>query len=220
MGIWSISNYSPGTSGISPLRMGEYLFGIGRKYRRLPRQVALYVGEARLRMKDRIEGPAAFVRFDLVDIREMDGERLLASANAGDNVLALLTRVDEQREAVRRILERIAARRPGERDETLAELFIISGLRRMEDEARREATKMPVLNDIMDNKVIGPAIRQGLRQGRVEGQLELLRSQIEKRFGRIAPAVAQRLAALKPAQLKRVGLRLLDAQRIEDLFAR
>jgi hypothetical protein len=90
----------------------------------------------------------------------------------------------------------------------------------MEDEARREATKMPILNDIMDNRVIGPAIRQGLRQGRVEGQMEILHSQIVKRFGRIPPAVAQRLAALKPAQLKRVGLRLLDAQRIEDLFAR
>jgi hypothetical protein len=207
-----------------PMRMGEYLFGIGRKYRRLPRQVALYVGEARLRMKDRIEGPTAFVRFDLVDIREMDGERLLASAHVGDNVLALLTRLGGQREAVRRILERIAARRPGEREVALAELFIIVGLRRMEDEARREATKMPILNDIMDNKVFGPVLRQGLRQGRVEGrvegQMEILHSQIVKRFGRIPPAVAQRLAALKPVQLKRVGLRLLDAQRIEDLFAR
>jgi hypothetical protein len=107
------------------MRMGEYLFGIGRKYRRLPRQVALYVGEARLRMKDHVEGPGTFVRFDLVDIREMDGERLLASANFGDNVLALLTRLGEQREAVRRILEQIAARRPGEREEALAELFIL-----------------------------------------------------------------------------------------------
>jgi hypothetical protein len=79
-------------------------------------------------MKDHIEGPAAFVRFDLVDIREMDGERLLASVNAGDNVLALLTRVGEQREAVRQILERIAARRPGERDEALAELFYYLGI--------------------------------------------------------------------------------------------
>jgi hypothetical protein len=48
----------------------------------------------------------------------------------------------------------------------------------------------------------------------------MLTSQIEKRFGRIPPAVSQRIAALKPAQLKRAGLRLLDAQRIEDLFAR
>ncbi len=199
-----------------PMRMGEYLFGIGRRFGKLPRQVALYVGEARLRMKDHIEGPNAFVRFDLVDIREMDGERLLASGNAGDNVLAVLTRLGEQRESVRRVLERIAAMRADERDGALAELFIIAGLRRMEDEARLEAGKMPILNDIMDNKVIGPL----LRQGRAEGQVEMLRSQIEKRFGRITPAVAQRIAALKPAQLKRVGLRLLDAKRIEDLFAR
>jgi predicted transposase YdaD len=94
----------------------------------------------------------------------------------------------------------------------------------MEDEARREANKMPILNDIMDNRVIGPAIRKGLAQGRVEGrmegQVEIVLSQIQKRFGRIPPAVGQRIAALKPAQLKRVAVRLLDAQTIEDLFAR
>ena len=39
-----------------PLRMAEYLFGIRRKYGKMPRQVALYVGEAPLRMKDHIEG--------------------------------------------------------------------------------------------------------------------------------------------------------------------
>jgi hypothetical protein len=79
---------------------------------------------------------------------------------------------------------------------------------------------MPILNDIMDNEVVGPLLRQGRAEGRVEGQVEILLSLIEKRFGKIPPAVSQRVAALKPAQLKRVGLRLLDAHRIEDLFAR
>jgi hypothetical protein len=203
-----------------PLRMAEYLFGIGRQYGRLPRQVALYVGEAPLRMKDRVEGPDVSVRFQLVDIRDLDGDRLLASTNMGDNVLALLTKIGDQLKGVRRILERIATGPPGARDEALAELFIFAGLRNIEVEARREAKKMPILNDIMDNRVIGPAIRKGLRQGRVEGQVEILRKQIQKRFGSIPPAVAQRIAALKPAQLNRVAVRLLDAQRIEDLFAR
>jgi hypothetical protein len=54
----------------------------------------------------------------------------------------------------------------------------------------------------------------------VEGQVDMLLSQIQKRFGRVPPDVSQRITALKPVQLKRVGLRLLDAQRIEDLFAR
>jgi hypothetical protein len=203
-----------------PLRMAEYLFGIGLRYGRLPRQVVLYNGEAPLRMKDRVESPGVSVRFHLVDIRDLDGERLLASPNIGDNVLPVLTRLSEQPKAVRRILERIAAGYPEERDQALAELLIVARLRRLSGEVIKEARKMPITEDILDNEVFGPAIRKGLRQGRVEGQVEMLRSQIEKRFGRIPPAVGQRIAALKPAQLKRAGLRLLDAQRIEDLFAR
>ena len=223
-----------------PLRMAEYLFGIRRKYGKLPRQVALYVGEAPLLMDDRIEGPDCSVRFHLVDIRTLDGEQLLASPNMGDNVLAVLTSFGEQPRAVRRVLERIAAGSPGERDQALAELLILARLRRLQDEVKREAEKMPITEDIMEHEIIGPAIRKGMAQGRIagfsegriegrsegrsegriEGQVEILLSLIQKRFGRVSPAVAQRIAALKPAQLKRVGLRLLDAQRIEDLFAR
>lgn len=203
-----------------PLRMAEYLFGIRRKYGKLPRQVALYVGEAPMLMDDGMEGPDVSVRFHLVDIRELDGEQLLASAHMGDNVLAVLTSLGEQPRAVRRILERIAAGSPEERDEALAELLILAKLRRLSGEVIEEARKMPITEDIMDHDVIGPLLRQGRAEGRVEGQIEILLSQIQKRFGRVSPAVAQRIAASKPAQLKRVGLRLLDAQRIEDLFAR
>ena len=211
-----------------PLRMVEYLFGIGRQYGRLPRQVALYVGEAPLRMKDRVEGPDVSVRFHLVDIRDLDGERLLASANIGDNVLAVLTKLSELPKAVRRILERIAAGSPEERDQALAELIIIAALRKLTGQVKREAEKMPILNDFMndivEDEVIGPLIRKRLVQGRVEarveGQVEMLIDQIEKRFGRSRPLSASRITALKPAQLQRAGLRLLDAQRIEDLFGR
>jgi hypothetical protein len=203
-----------------PLRIAEYLFGIGRQYGRYPRQVVLYVGGAPMRMKDRIEGPDFSVRFHIFDIRDLDGERLLASANLGDNVLAVLTRLNERPKIVRRILGRIAAGSLEQREQALAELFIIAALRKLTGEVKREAEKMPILNDIMDDEVIGPLIRKGLVQGRVEGQIEILRSQIEKRFGPIPPAVSRRISALKPAQLKRAALRLLDAQRIEDLFVR
>jgi hypothetical protein len=140
----------------------------------------------------------------------------LASAHLGDNVLAVLTRLSEQPKVVRRILERIEAGSPEERDQALSELLILARLRRLSGEVIQEAEKMPITEDIMDHDVIGPL----LRKGRVEGQVEILLSQIRKRFGRVPPAVSQRIAALKSAQLKRVGLRLLDAQRIEDLFAR
>ena len=203
-----------------PMRMGEYLFAIGRTHGRLPRQIALYVGDAKLRMKDWIETPDVSYRFHLVDIRDLDGETLMASRNLGDNVIAVLTMLGSQPDTVRRILERIANRQAPERDEGLAELLIVAGLRRMTGEVKREAKRMPILNDIMDNEVFGPLIRQGRAEGRAEGQMEILLGQIEKRFGRVPPRLGKRLAALKPEQIKAVGLRLLDAQRIEDLFAK
>jgi hypothetical protein len=76
-----------------PLRMAECLFGIWLRFGRLPRQVVLYVGEAPLRMRDRVEAPDVSLHFHLVDIRDLD----------------VLTRLGSQLGGVRRILERIPA---------------------------------------------------------------------------------------------------------------
>src|ERR1700722_19006697 len=105
-------------------------------------------------MRDRIEGPGVSVQFSLIDIRDLDGEQLLASANVGDNVLAVLTRLSERPKAVRRILERIAAGSPEARHRALAELLILARLRRLSGEVRRETQKMPIMEDIMDHDVI------------------------------------------------------------------
>ena len=198
-----------------PLRMGEYSFGVALRYGRLPRQVALYVGAEPLRMKNEVAGPGWVFRFHLVDIRDLDGEFLLASDNPGDNVMAILTRLGNEPDAARRVLKRIEAGPPDERDEALAEFLIISGLRKLVAEVKREAKKMPIQEDIMDHDVIGPAIRQG----RAEGQIELLLGLIERKFGAVPPRIHKRIALLNPDQLKAAGFRLLDAQRIEDLFA-
>jgi len=199
-----------------PMRMGEYLFATGRTYGRLPRQIVLYVGEPPLRMKDRIETPDLSFRFHLVDIRDPDGVALLASRNLGDNVLVILTRLGARPDTVRCILDRIAHAPAAARDEAFAELLIVAGLRKPGGEIKTEAKKMPILNDIMDHGVIGPLIRQG----RAEGQMEMLLSMMEKRFGSVPPRIRKRLAALKPKEIKAASLRLLDAERIDDLFKR
>jgi hypothetical protein len=199
-----------------PLRMGEYSFGVALRHGRLPRQVALYVGAEPLRMKNEIVGPGWAFRFHLVDVRDLDGEALLASDNPSDNVIAILTRLGGEPHAVRRILRRISMGAPGDREEALAEFSIIAGLRKLTAEVKREANRMPIQEDIMDDEVWGPWILQK----RAEGQVELLLEQIEKKFGAVPPRIHDRIRLLKPNQIKQAGLRLLDAQRIEDLFAR
>src|SRR5580658_2722578 len=188
-----------------PLRMGEYAFGVALRHGRLPRQVALYVGAEPLRMKNELAGPGWAFRFHLVDIRDLDGELLLASDNPGDNVIAILTRLGNEPDAVRRVLKRIEAGHPEEREQALSELLIVAGLRKLTAEVRREARKMPIQEDIMDDEVWGPLIREGLAKGRVEGQINMLLEQLEKKFGAVPPRIHERIASLNPSQIKQAA---------------
>jgi hypothetical protein len=61
-------------------------------------------------------------------------ERLLASDRLADNVISILAKVDDQREAVRRILGRIAASDKRDREKALAGFSILAGLRRLVSE--------------------------------------------------------------------------------------
>ncbi len=85
---------------------------------------------------------------------------------------------------------------------------------------------MPILDDIMDHQIIGPAIRQGRSEGRSEGRLEgriegtldILRELITDRFGAPSPETEERLAKMSVAELKGLGVRLMHVKSLNELF--
>ncbi|MGA2134717.1 MAG: hypothetical protein ABSH50_20725 [Bryobacteraceae bacterium] len=95
-----------------PLRMAEYCLAVYRQHQKFPRQVLVYVGETPLRMASELSGPSLSFRYEAVDIRTLDGDRLLESQQVGDNVIAILTSLRDHREAVRKIVARLAALPP------------------------------------------------------------------------------------------------------------
>ncbi len=201
------------------LRMAEYSLAIYRQFRRFPTQIVLYVGEPPLRMTAFLGGPDSAnpvfsFRYTLFDIGDLDGNALLESTHVEDNVMAILTRLQDQAGTVRKILARIARLAEPARRAMFAKFLIISGLRRLEQTVREEAGNMPILNDILSHEVIGPAILQGQQQGRQE----ILRKLIEKRFGPIPEWVDTRLASFSASELDDVAVRLLDITHLEDLF--
>ena len=115
-----------------PLRMAEYCLGIYRLLARFPRQFLIYVGEASMRMGSELRGPDVLFRYRALDIRTLEGERLLESPEVGDNVIAILTRLRDHRNAIRRIVERIAGLPVAERETAYEQLLLIAGLRRWE----------------------------------------------------------------------------------------
>jgi predicted transposase YdaD len=152
----------------------------------------------------------------------------------GDNIVAILTRLPDERAAVRRIVERIADLPAGEREAAFEQLFILAGLRRLGQVIQEEAKKMPILTDILDHDVIGPeyrrgvkegleegiqqGVQQGIQQGVQQGELKVLRRQIEKRFGPIPAWAEERLASRTAIELEDLGVRALDAVSLEDLL--
>jgi hypothetical protein len=171
-------------------------------------------------MPAELAGPDHVCRYKINDIRDVDTESLLNSPFAADNILAILTRNSDRRETIRRILAKIATLETGKREQALSKLFVLAGLRKLEDQIRSEAEHMPLLDDIMDNKVFGPLIRQGMEQGRLEEVGLILRRQIDKRFGPIPSWADERLSKLSITELEDLSLRVLDAPSISDMFDR
>jgi hypothetical protein len=199
-----------GNDARMPLRMAEYCLGVFRLLGRFPRQVLLYVGEAPLKMATKLSGGGLSFEYQAVDIRSLDGDRLLESEEVGDNVIAILAHLRDHKEAVRKIVVRLAGLAPIERATALEQLFILAGLRRLEETVEQEARKMPIYIDILENKVLGREFKRG--------EVAVLRRLIEKRFGSLPSWAEQRLTSASAQQLEDLATRVLDAASLQELL--
>jgi hypothetical protein len=186
-------------------RQAEYYLGFHRLVGEHVDQIMLYVGREPLRMRPVFETPTMRYEFRLLDIRDVDGEPLLASEDWGDNLLALLTSVEQQRVLLR--VEEQIRKLKGEEQETAAKLFvIISGIIGLEEVVVRRLHMI----DIMENKVLGPAI--------LKGEATILATQLEERFGTLPEWVSQKLGSAKEAELLAWAKRILSARTLDDVF--
>jgi len=200
-------------------RMLEYAVFIHKKFARFPEQLVLYVGNAPMRMESRLTGPRLAFEYRLMDVREVESGPLLRSECLEDNVIAVLAHLGSDREAVRRILRRIAGSEPSGRGTALAELMILAGLRKLGTIIETEIEQMPILDDIMDHEVLGRERKRGIALGIAEGERKVVLRQLGKRFGPVPDWAAQRLSNLSPTELEKVEFRLLDAPSLEELFS-
>ena len=75
-------------------------------------QKVLYVGNARWNAPLGIEEPNLSFRYEVIDIRDIDCQELMASPMLEENILAVLCRMSNQNETIREILCRSAPDHP------------------------------------------------------------------------------------------------------------
>jgi hypothetical protein len=104
-----------------------------------------------------------------------------------NTVIAILAQLRDHKEAVHKIVERIAGLAMAARETALAQLMILAGLRHLSKAVEQETRKMPIDLDIREHEVLGPMFKEaeqkGLQKGLQVGELTILRRLIEKRFG-------------------------------------
>ncbi|MFN7937022.1 MAG: hypothetical protein U0R19_27110 [Bryobacteraceae bacterium] len=152
-------------SGDMAWRQAQYYLDLHRRFRKHVRQVVLYVGADPLTMGRELATASMRFQYELIDVRDLDGEALLASGDLGDAMLALLAGVEEERVG-RRVWAEIERMEPARREDAVTEFLIISGLRSREGWVLERARRlMPLSIDvILNNKVLGPAFMKKVRE--------------------------------------------------------
>jgi predicted transposase YdaD len=213
-----------------PWRMLEYFGLLCQTYGQPPSQQVLYVGDAVLSMAAHLAYPTLSFQYEAIDIRTLDGETLLASAALEDNLLALLCRLANPRQAIQRLLARIAAVAGTARDDAIAQLLALSGLRRLHPLVLEETEHMPIMINIRENPFFREVFEEGKQEGHQEGRQEgrqeghkeeavaLLCRQLEHRFGPLPAATRQQIEAADTPTLETWSLRVLDATSLEDVL--
>jgi len=186
-------------------REGIYCLLLGQKYRRKVRQVVLYVGHAKMRMDDHVDMGETRCAYTLMDIRQIDAGKLMASGRPGDLALSMLAGGGAERVPE---IARLANQLKGaERQRVLSQLVVLSGLRQLAGRLRMELTAMGSTTDFYKNEFVVEAMRHA--------NVSLLRGQLDNKFGKLPKWVDARLRDATPAQIERWSIKILTADTLE-----
>ena len=201
-----------------PLRMLEYYTYLVRLHNQHIFQTVLYLGREPLRLERTYTSPSMDFRFEIVNLREYDAERLLASEDWADNILALFAK-GEPDKALDVVMLRLRGMKREEQDLMGGALLQLSGILGIEETVNERLKEVGMIN-LMENKVLGPLIQQQRQEGRQEGWQEgrqdLLQDQLTEKFGPLPEWALQRLQTASAEDLHFWAKRVLRSVTLED----
>ena len=148
----------------------DYLNVIYCTLRKPVHQVVLYVGEAKLNMKNEIKIPGLHFTYKIIDIRDIDCQELLESDDPADNVLAILCKTENADRTIKGILAKLSELPLEERRDYVLKLLTLSRLRNLTEAVKREVKKMPVTIDITKDVLYLDGLEAGLLEGELRGE--------------------------------------------------
>ena len=155
-------------------RMLEYMLLIKNRYEdREVRQVVVYVGNDKMRMKDSIEWDCLWYKFKLIDIRDIDCEDMVRSEYISDIIIGGLCRIKDEDRYVERLLSAIRSLSEKERKDAIKKALTLLRLRpilhsKVERRIKEESMPLTIV-EIEKDPYYKKGIRRGVRVGLKRG---------------------------------------------------
>jgi len=162
-----------------PIRMLQYTSLIYEKYKQFPKQLVLYVGNKKIKIKNGINTKELVYNYEVRDIREFDCSILIQSEDIADNIIALLCDIKDIDRFFKVLNQKLENFSPKKREDYLRKLFYLMKLRpniHKEYKIKTKESKMPFVIDLADDPVyqegLEEGIEKGIEKGKLEGKLE------------------------------------------------
>ncbi len=132
------------------LRMLHYYGLIVENYQKAPIQAVVYVGEKPLRqMVGKLTLPNLEFSYRVVDLNDMDCQKLLESKDPSDWILSVLCRIENEERTLRELLRKLLNLPEGKRQKALSMLLHLAKLRpKRLNFLKKEVEKMPITIDL------------------------------------------------------------------------
>jgi len=170
-----------------PFRMLRYYLAIWERYPTSSiKQLLVYVGNRKLRMKSRLRLRNLSFSYEMIDIRQIDCRVLLESPDPMDRLLACLCKVEDEVYLIEKLIKTMEGMNEEERKDYLLKALTLTELRpnlriRLTEEVRHmpivvrpEDIRLPkrkLKKDILYRLGLEEGKQIGLEEGRKEGEV-------------------------------------------------
>jgi len=154
-------------------RMLYYYLLIEESYKKEPIQAVIYVGEKPFkRMQSQLVKTHLSFSYKLVDLKELDCKPLIESDYPSDWIIAVLCKMDNEIEQLRKILQKVANIPNLDRRRRYLEMLTnLLGLRKYRlNLLKREVSKMPITFDVREHPLFKEGLEVGLKEGLIEAK--------------------------------------------------
>ncbi len=162
-----------------PWRMLRYYTAIAEKYKTHNiKQIVVYVGNEKLRMKSSLKIKNLVFKYEILDIRQIDCRVLLESPDPMDRLLACLCKVEDEVYLIEKLIKTMESMNEEERKDYLLKALTLTELRpNLRIRLTEEVKPMPIVVRPEDIRLPKRKLRKdilyrlGLEEGKKEGEI-------------------------------------------------